>query len=232
MSAAGGRLPVVVLISGRGSNMRTLVQRSTDPSLGYRVAAVFSDRPDAAGLTVARDLGVPARALPAPGRASSAEARAAYDAELAEAIEGFEPSLLVLAGFMRILSPSFVARFPGRALNIHPSLLPKHPGLDTHRRVIDAREREHGATVHFVTPELDGGPPVIQGKLAVEPGETAEHLASRVHEIEHRIYPPAVSWFCTGRLRCARGHAWLDGKMLSHPVLYDGTVDGDAPGGR
>jgi phosphoribosylglycinamide formyltransferase-1 len=219
------RVPVVVLISGRGSNMRTLVERSQDPRMGYRVAAVLSDRPEAAGLAVATSLGVAARALPAPGRGASAAARIAYDAELAAAIGEYTPSLLVLAGFMRILSPPFVARFAGCALNIHPSLLPKYPGLDTHRRVLAARDADHGATVHFVTPELDGGPPVIQGKLAVEPGEDAEHLAARVHVLEHRIYPLAVRWFCTGRLRYADSQAWLDGKVLSRPVLYDGTED-------
>lgn len=225
MSAPADRVPVVVLISGRGSNMRTLVERSSDPQMGYRVAAVLSDRPDAVGLAVATGLGVPARALPAPGRGAGAAARIAYDAELAAAIGEYTPSLLVLAGFMRILSPPFVARFAGCALNIHPSLLPKYPGLDTHRRVLGARDADHGATVHFVTPELDGGPPVIQGKLAVEPGEDAEHLAARVHVLEHRIYPLAVRWFCTGRLRYADGQAWLDGKVLSRPVLYDGTED-------
>jgi phosphoribosylglycinamide formyltransferase-1 len=192
--------------------------------MGYRVAAVLSDQPDAAGLATAADFGIPAQALPAPRRASDA-ARILYDTELAGAIEAYAPSLIVLAGFMRILSPPFVARFPGRVLNIHPSLLPKYPGLDTHRRVLDAREEEHGATVHFVTEELDGGPPVIQGKVPVEQGEDVPHLAERVHGLEHRIYPLAVQWFSTGRLRYADGRAWLDGKALSRPVLYDGTQD-------
>jgi phosphoribosylglycinamide formyltransferase-1 len=225
LSAAADRVPVVVLISGRGSNMRALVERSNDPQMGYRVAAVLSDRADAAGLAVAAGLGVPARALPAPARGASAAARTAYDAELAAAIEEYAPSLIVLAGFMRILSPQFLARFPGRALNIHPSLLPKYPGLDTHRRVLEARDEQHGATVHFVTAELDGGPPVIQGKLSVEQGEQAEHLAARVHGLEHRIYPLAVQWFSTGRLRYADSRAWLDDKVLSRPVVYDGTED-------
>ena len=205
--------------------MRTLVERSRDPGSGYRIAAVISDQPAAGGLGIARDFGLPALALPAPQRGSPPAARAAYDAELATAIERYAPALIVLAGFMRILSAPFVARFEGRMLNIHPSLLPKYPGLDTHQRVLDAQEAEHGATVHFVTAELDGGPAVIQGRLAVEPGETAEHLAARVHGLEHRIYPLAVSWFASGRLRQERGHAWLDGRVLSRPVLYDGIGD-------
>jgi phosphoribosylglycinamide formyltransferase-1 len=225
LSTLADRVPVAVLISGRGTNMRALIERSADPRMGYRVAAVISDQPEAAGLATATALGVPARALPAPGRGASAAGRIAYDAELAAVIEEYSPSLVVLAGFMRILSLEFVARFPGRALNIHPSLLPKYPGLNTHQRALDARDAEHGATVHFVTAELDRGPPVIQGKLAVEPGEDAEHLAARVHVLEHRIYPLAVRWFCTGRLRYAEGRAWLDGEVLSRPVLYDGIED-------
>jgi phosphoribosylglycinamide formyltransferase-1 len=203
--------------------MRTLVERSRNPAMGYRVVAVLSDQPDAAGLAAASDFGIPARALPARG--GGAAARVSYDTELAAAIEEYAPSLIVLAGFMRILSPQLVARFPGRILNIHPSLLPKYPGLHTHQRALDAHEEEHGATVHFVTDELDGGPPVIQGKLSVQPGEDADQLAARVHVLEHRIYPMAVRWFCTGRLRYAQGHAWLDGRVLSHPVLYDGIED-------
>jgi phosphoribosylglycinamide formyltransferase 1 len=225
LSTPADRVPVVVLISGRGSNMRTLVERSRDPGMGYRVAAVLSDQPAAGGLATAADFGIAARALPARGRGGGAAARASYDAELAAAIEEYTPSLIVLAGFMRILSPQFVARFPGRILNIHPSLLPKYPGLHTHQRALDASEEEHGATVHFVTEELDGGPPVIQGKLSVQPGEDADQLAARVHVLEHRIYPLAVIWFCTGRLRYSQGQAWLDGQILSRPVLYDGIED-------
>jgi phosphoribosylglycinamide formyltransferase-1 len=204
--------------------MRTLVERSRDPRMGYRVAAVLSDRSDAGGLASAAQFGLPARALPAPARGASAAARVAYDAELAAAIGEYTPSLIVLAGFMRILSAPFVARFAGRVLNIHPSLLPKYPGLHTHQRALDAHDEEHGATVHFVTAELDGGPPVIQAKLSVDPHEDVEHLAGRVHVLEHQIYPLAVRWFCTGRLRYEEGRAWLDGEALCRPVLYDGVV--------
>jgi phosphoribosylglycinamide formyltransferase-1 len=210
---------IVVLISGRGSNMRALAARSADPAMGYQVAGVLSDRPQAAGLEAAADLGIPARAL-IPGPAAP---RAEYEAALAAAIEEFAPSLIVLAGFMRILSAPFVARYAGRILNIHPSLLPKYPGLDTHRRVLAARESEHGATVHFVTEQLDGGPLIIQGRIRVEPDDDARSLQARVHVLEHRIYPLAVRWYCSGRLRYGEGGAWLDGKPLSVPVQYDGT---------
>lgn len=210
---------VVVLISGRGSNMRALAGRSADPAMGYQVAGVLCDRPQAAGLEAAADLGIPARALiPDP-----AAPRAEYEAALAAAIEEFAPSLIVLAGFMRILSAPFVALYAGRILNIHPSLLPKYPGLDTHRRVLAARESEHGATVHFVTEQLDGGPLIIQGRIPVEPDDDPQSLQARVYVLEHRIYPLAVRWYCSGRLRYREGRAWLDGKPLSAPVQYDGT---------
>jgi phosphoribosylglycinamide formyltransferase-1 len=217
--SAPGTEPVVVLISGRGSNMRALVERSADPAMGYHVAGVLCDRLQAGGLKVAADLGIPARAL-VPDQAVT---RADYEAALAAAIDEFTPSLIALAGFMRILSVPFVARYAGRMLNIHPSLLPKYPGLDTHRRVLEARETQHGATVHFVTEELDGGPPIIQGRIRVEPDDDPGSLQARVHVLEHRIYPLAVRWYCTGRLRYFAGAACLDGKALSDPVQYEGT---------
>jgi phosphoribosylglycinamide formyltransferase 1 len=210
---------VVVLISGRGSNMRALAERSRNSAMGYQVAGVLSDRAQAAGLEIAADLGIPARALiPDP-----AVPRAEYEAALAAAIEEFAPSLIVLAGFMRVLSAPFVTRYAGRILNIHPSLLPKYPGLDTHRRVLAAGESEHGATVHFVTEQIDGGPLIIQGRIRVEPLDDAHSLEARVLMLEHRIYPLAVRWYCTGRLRYREGGAWLDGKPLSAPVQVDGT---------
>jgi phosphoribosylglycinamide formyltransferase 1 len=224
LSGRARRERIVILISGRGSNMRALVERSRDPAMGYEVAGVLSDRP-AAGLAVASDLGIPARCL-AP---AASAARADYDAELAAAVDAYAPALIALAGFMRILSAPFVARYAGRILNIHPSLLPKYPGLHTHRRVIEADDSQHGATVHFVTERLDGGPPIIQARVHVEPDDDAESLAARVQILEHRIYPLAVHWFCTGRLRYAEGLAWLDGKALSVPVQYDGGVEGRGP---
>lgn len=225
MSRTGHREPIVVLISGRGSNMRALVERSRDPAMGFRVAGVLSDQADAPGIAVASDLGVPARALvpPRPPVEDPALARTHYDGALAAAIDEYAPSLIVLAGFMRILSAQFVARFAGRIMNIHPSLLPKHPGLHTHRRVLEAGDAQHGATVHFVTAELDAGPRIIQARIQVESDDDAESLAARVQVLEHRIYPLAVRWYCTGRLRYAEGRAWLDGKALADPVQYDGS---------
>ncbi len=210
--------------------MRALIERSRDPGAPYTVSKVFSDKADAAGLEVARGLGVPAQALTPAGMAhraappaqTDAPTRAAYDAALAAAVNECSPSLVVLAGFMRILSPQFVANFAGRMLNIHPSLLPKYPGLHTHRRVLQAREPEHGATVHFVTEQLDGGPPVIQARIAVTAADDEVSLAAQVQTLEHRIYPLAVRWFCEGRLRYEGGLAWLDGRALDEPVQFTG----------
>jgi phosphoribosylglycinamide formyltransferase-1 len=209
--------PVVVLISGRGSNMRALIEHGREPTQPYHVVRVISDQPTAAGLVIARQLGVAARAVPAGKFAN----RADYDRSLAAAIDECAPALIVLAGFMRILSPEFVARYAGRILNIHPSLLPKYPGLHTHRRVLAAHDPVHGATVHFVTAELDGGPPVIQAQVEVHPDDDETTLAARVQTVEHKIYPLAVSWYCQGRLRCRDGRAWLDGAALDAPVPYD-----------
>jgi phosphoribosylglycinamide formyltransferase-1 len=199
--------------------MRALIEQSRGAGAAYTVCKVFSDMLDAPGLELARDLGVPAQAL----AAAETTDRAAYDRALAAAIDDCSPSLIVLAGFMRILSAQFVTEFEGKILNIHPSLLPKFPGLHTHRRVLEAREPEHGATVHFVTERLDGGPPVIQARIAVAANDDEASLAARVQAQEHRIYPLAVRWFCEGRLRYDDGRAWLDGRLLREPVQFTGA---------
>ena len=211
-----GRKRVGVLISGRGSNMHALVQDGRKARRAFEVVAVLSDRPAAPGLALARELGVPARAIIA-----DANDRTAYEHALAAAIDEHAPALIALAGFMRILSARFVGRYVGRIMNIHPSLLPKYPGLHTHRHALEAHEAEHGATVHFVTEELDGGPPIIQARIEVRPEDDEQSLAARVLALEHRIYPLAVGWYCEGRLRYAEGRAWLDGRALSTPVQYD-----------
>jgi phosphoribosylglycinamide formyltransferase-1 len=214
VSAQASPRPVVVLISGRGSNMHCLIEQGRAPDSSYFVAGVFSDQPTAPGLQLARDLSVPVLALPAADFAD----RKAFDLALAAQVAAGEPALVVLAGFMRILSAGFIARFPGRILNIHPSLLPQYPGLHTHRRVLAAGEREHGATVHFVTEALDAGPLILQGRVAVTAGDDEASLAARVQAQEHKIYPLAVRWFCEGRLEQRAGRAWLDGAPLAEPV--------------
>jgi len=198
--------------------MRVLIEQSRE-SQAFAVSQVLSDKPAAAGLAVARGLGIPTQAIAAQQGAE----RSAYDRELAAAIDARSPALIVLAGFMRILSAEFVARFAGRIMNIHPSLLPKFPGLHTHRRVLQAGDPEQGATVHFVTEQLDGGPPIIQARVRVQPQDDETSLAARVQAQEHRIYPLAVRWFCEGRLCYRDGRAWLDGEALLQPVQYPDT---------
>jgi phosphoribosylglycinamide formyltransferase-1 len=217
--------PIVILISGRGSNMHALIDRSRQRGAPYVVSHVFSDRANAPGLVTARDRKIPARALPG----TKGVDRAAYDGALAAAIDEVTPSLIVLAGFMRILTPQFVRQFAGKILNIHPSLLPKYPGLDTHRRALEAGDKEHGATVHFVTAELDGGPRIIQARVAIAADDTEDSLAKRVLIQEHLIYPLAVSWFCEGRLRYQAGKALMDGRPLSEPIPYSDVEADSAP---
>jgi len=184
---------VVILISGRGSNMEAIVRAQI---AGAQIAAVISNRPDAAGLSFAAAHGIAAQIVDHKDYPS----REAFDAALAAAIDAHEPDLVVLAGFMRVLTDGFVGHYAGRLLNIHPSLLPSFPGLHTHRRALEAGVRVHGTTVHFVTPTLDCGPIVIQAVVPVLPGDDEAALAARVLEQEHRIYPQAVRWFVEGRL--------------------------------
>ncbi|HMD75388.1 MAG TPA: phosphoribosylglycinamide formyltransferase [Steroidobacteraceae bacterium] len=215
------RRPVVVLISGRGSNMRRLIECGADPHSPYAVTKVFADNPDAGGLALARSLRTETQAL----RPGDFEDRAEYDSALADAIDQCAPALVLLAGFMRILSAGFVRRFEGRIMNIHPSLLPKFPGLNTHARALAAQEREHGATVHFVTAELDRGPLILQGRVPVEAGDDTISLAARVLAVEHAMYPLAARWFCEDRLQQRDGRAWLDGKPLELPLqLQDASA--------
>lgn len=207
----------VILISGRGSNMRVIVELAQRGELPIEVCAVVSDKATAGGLDIAASLGVPTRVLTAAPFAD----RESYDAALTALVASFEPSLIVLAGFMRILTPRFIAAFRGKILNIHPSLLPKYRGLHTHRRALEARECEHGVSVHFVTEELDGGPVIIQACIDVRPQDTVESLSARVQQQEHKIYPQAIRWFAERRLEWRDAAAWLDGKRLCAPVIVD-----------
>jgi phosphoribosylglycinamide formyltransferase-1 len=219
------RLRLAVLISGSGSNLQALIDAQRAGTLAADIGVVISNRADAYGLTRAARAGIATRVLSHGDFAS----RSAYDQALAVLLREYEPGLVVLAGFMRILTPAFVAGFRGRMLNIHPSLLPKYPGLHTHQRALDAGDTEHGATVHFVTEELDGGPAIVQARVRVLPGDDAERLAARVLEQEHRIYPLAVRWFAQGRLRLDEaGRAVLDHQPL-HQALDLAKVEPDWP---
>ncbi|NMY38916.1 MULTISPECIES: phosphoribosylglycinamide formyltransferase [Pseudomonas] len=201
---------VVVLLSGTGSNLQALIDSDDIKASPATLRAVISNRADAPGLQRAKNAGIDTRVLDH----KAFEGREAFDAALIEIIDTFNPHLVVLAGFMRILSADFVRHYQGRLLNIHPSLLPKHKGLHTHQRALEAQDREHGCSVHFVTEELDGGPLVVQAVLPVEPEDTPSSLAQRVHAQEHRIYPLAVRWFAEGRLSLDEQGALLDGQLL------------------
>lgn len=188
---------IVVLISGRGSNMESIVQACATEGWNARIAAVVSNQPDAAGLAFARARGIATAVVDHRGHAS----RESFDAELQRTIDAFGPDLLVLAGFMRILTPGFVSHYAGRLLNVHPSLLPAFTGLHTHRRALEAGCKAAGATVHFVTADLDHGPIIAQAVVPVLPGDSEETLAARVLAREHVLYPRAVRWFVDDLLR-------------------------------
>lgn len=206
---------IVVLISGSGSNLQALIDASQNlsnskPELQADIVAVISNRPAVKGLQRAENAGIEAVTLDHKTFIN----REAFDSELLKLVRSYSADLVILAGFMRILTPVFLTEFHGKLLNIHPSLLPKFAGLNTHQRAIDAGEDEHGVTVHFVTEELDGGPPIIQAVVPIEEGDTADQLAQRVLSQEHLIYPIAAQWFVTGRLSLVKGRALLDGLPL------------------
>ncbi len=209
---------VVVVISGQGRNLQALLKHCAAGDIPGRVAAVISNRPQAAGLARAQEAGVPRQVIDHTQFAS----REDFDQALASAIQEHRPDVVALAGFMRVLGAGFIAPFHGRLLNIHPSLLPKYAGLKTHERALAAGDREHGASVHFVTPEVDGGPVAIQGRLSVGGEDTAETLAKRVmRDIELKIYPQAVAWLARGDLRMDGGRLMFKGAPLRAPLSLD-----------
>lgn len=206
---------VAVLISGRGSNLQSLIDGVAAGRLAVRLLGVLSNEPGAAGLARAAGAGITTRVV----HHRDFPARDDFDAALAAAVDALSPDLVVLAGFMRVLGEGFVSRFQGRLINIHPSLLPAFPGLNTHRRALDAGVSEHGATVHFVTRKLDGGPAIARSSVAVAIGDDPDTLAARVLEREHRLLPQVVQWFAEGRLTLdASGAVLFDGTRLGAPL--------------
>jgi phosphoribosylglycinamide formyltransferase-1 len=214
---AAAPLSLAVLISGRGSNMAAIAAACAAGRIDARIACVIADTPGATGLELARGLGLQAVVVDRRRHAD----RPAFERALAEAVDASGAGLVVLAGFMRILGSAFVQRYAGRLLNIHPSLLPKYPGLDTHARALAAGDLEHGATVHYATAELDAGPAILQGVVPVLPADTVDSLSARVHAAEHIIYPQVIGWIAAGRLAMKDGEAWLDGRRLESPVRLD-----------
>jgi phosphoribosylglycinamide formyltransferase 1 len=206
---------IVILISGRGSNMEALIAARDAGNLPVNITAVISNRPDAAGLATAAKAGIATRHINHKDFAS----REAFDAALADCIDEFAPDLVVLAGFMRILTEGFVRRYEGRLVNIHPSLLPSFPGLHTHQRALEEGIRIHGCTVHFVTPALDHGPVIIQAAVPVIDGDTEDSLAARILVQEHRIYPQAVRWFAEDRLTLENGCVRIAAGLVDSTAL-------------
>ncbi|BFM48813.1 phosphoribosylglycinamide formyltransferase [Marinomonas sp. THO17] len=202
--------PIVVLISGSGSNLQALIDQSLQGKLDVEIKAVISNKADAFGLERAKKANIPNHAL----SHKEFESREAFDLALQELIDQYQPKLVVLAGFMRILTETFTQHYEGRMLNIHPSLLPKFKGLNTHQRAIDAQEAEHGVSVHFVSSELDAGAVILQASTPIAATDNADSLAQKVHALEHVIYPLAVKWFSEERLILQQGKALLDGETL------------------
>jgi phosphoribosylglycinamide formyltransferase-1 len=211
---------LVILVSGGGSNLQSLIDGCASGNINANVSAVISNNPDAGGLERAAKSGIPNVAI--DHRAF--ENRESFDLALGELIDSFNPDLVILAGFMRILTPEFVDHFLGRMMNIHPSLLPAYPGLHTHRRAIEAGDKKAGATVHFVTPELDGGPSILQAQVDIEITDDEHSLASKVLAFEHKIYPEAVRWFCDNRLIMDNDGVKLDNKPIcKRGIIFDTT---------
>lgn len=210
MTTASKKL--VILISGSGSNLQSFIDASNNGQLDAKIEAVICNRPNTLGLERAKNAGIPAILLDH----TEFDGRESFDAALIQRIDQYQPDLVVLAGFMRILTPGFVQRYLGKLINIHPSLLPKYPGLNTHQRAIDAGDAQAGATVHFVTEELDGGPAIVQASVNIEANDDAKSLAKRILSHEHSIYPMAAQWFLQNRLNLHNNCAMLDGKSLSN----------------
>lgn len=210
-------LRIVVLISGNGSNLQALLDTAAQPGYRGKVVSVISNKPDAYGLERAAKADVETAVVDHTEYSN----RDSYDAALIEKIDSFQPNLVVLAGFMRILTDEFVRHYRGRLINIHPSLLPKYKGLNTHKRALESGDSKHGASVHFVNEELDGGPVVLQAEIAVHDSDTPESLAARVLEKEHIIYPLSVSWIAEGRLAMSEDGPFFDGSLLEKPLLLN-----------
>ena len=206
------RKRVAVLISGRGSNMAALIEATKDNAFPAEIVLVLSNRPDAGGLATARDAGIATEVV---DHKTFGKDRTGFDQAMQAVLEAHHIDLICLAGFMRLLSPGFVEQWQGRMLNIHPALLPAFKGLDTHKRAIDAGAKVHGATVHFVVPEMDAGPIIMQGAVKVRPDDTEQSLAARVLAVEHRIYPAALKLVAQGRVEVANGRCLINGVPVS-----------------
>jgi phosphoribosylglycinamide formyltransferase-1 len=209
------RCKTAILISGSGTNLQAFIDAVEGGDLDLDLTVVFSNNPDAFGLERAEQAGIPTSCI----QHSDYPDRETFDQAVIAELDRFEPDLLILAGFMRILSKAFVAHYAGKILNIHPALLPLYPGLNTHKRVLNAGDEWHGSTVHFVTEKLDAGPRILQGQLLIRQGETAEELEKRVQAVEHQIYPQAAALVGSGKVKFKNGQSWVDGNLSEEPVI-------------
>ncbi len=209
------RCKTAILISGSGTNLQAFIDAVEGGDLDLDLTVVFSNNPEAFGLERAEQAGIPTSCI----QHSDYPDRKSFDQAVIAELDRFEPDLLILAGFMRILSKAFVAHYAGKILNIHPALLPLYPGLNTHQRVLDAGEEWHGSTVHFVTEKLDAGPRILQGRLLINQGETAQELERRVQAVEHQIYPQAAALVGSGKVKFKNGQSWVDGNLSKEPVI-------------
>ncbi len=213
---------VVVLISGSGSNLQAIIDRSLLDDSQYEVKAVISNKEGAYGLTRAENHNIPQHVI----KHNEFDSREDFDQAMIDIIDDYKPKLVVLAGFMRILSAGFVQHYANKLLNIHPSLLPKYQGLHTHQRAIDAGDKIHGVSVHFVTEELDGGPVIIQSQIEIEKHDTAESLQDKIHLREHIIYPLCVNWFCSDKVHSKNETVYIDGEAISQALIYEDLSKG------
>jgi len=214
---------IAVLISGGGSNLQSIIDHIQQGNIHAEIACVISNQSDAYGLSRATQANIPTHIIDHKNHNSREE----FDLELINTLAVYSIQLIVLAGFMRILSTTFIDEYEGKILNIHPSLLPKYPGLHTHTRSLQARDKEHGCSVHFVTAELDNGPIVIQAKVPIHDPDTPDNLAERVLDKEHVIYPLAIKWFSEGRLHFSNGNAYLDEHLLAQPLTLTSELEAE-----
>ena len=214
-------LSLVVLISGSGSNLQAIIDAIDSQQLNAQISAVISNRPDAYGLTRARQHDIPAISLDH----KQYDSRELFDQQLQREIESLKPDIIVLAGYMRILTTAFINAFSPTILNIHPSLLPKYQGLHTHQRALDNNDSEHGVSIHIVTPELDSGPVIVQGKFAIEKEDSSDSLQQKAHQLEHQMYPLVLNWLSNQRLKLNSGLPLFDEKPLQTPLSFEATTD-------
>lgn len=207
---------IVILISGNGSNLQAFIEAQKDTDFGGKIVAVLSNKANAFGLTRAESADIPAITIPHTDYPS----RESFDQALMDKINQFEPDLIILAGFMRILTAKFVAEFRGRLLNIHPSLLPKYPGLHTHKRALENQDEFHGTSVHFVTEELDGGPIIAQAKTKINHDDTEEQLVSRIQGLEHQLYPGTASLLLNGQIELKQDDVYFENKKLEQAIVF------------